>query len=66
MDFVKGLRDRTVFIVGSKKNAGKTTFLNYALNRLRGLCYRSWLEGIFLGLIRFHLSLGQWGKEQIL
>ncbi len=36
MDFVKGLRDRTVFIVGSKKNAGKTTFLNYALSRLRG------------------------------
>ncbi|MHB0997531.1 MAG: hypothetical protein ACYC2I_14300 [Elusimicrobiales bacterium] len=36
MDFVKGLRDRTVFIVGSRKNAGKTTFLNYALNRLRG------------------------------
>jgi len=36
MDFIKGLRDRTVFIVGSKKNAGKTTFLNYALNRLRG------------------------------
>lgn len=36
MDFVKGLRDRTVFIVGSRKNAGKTTFLNYALSRLRG------------------------------
>ena len=36
MDFVKSLKDRTVFIVGSKKNAGKTTFLNYALNRLRG------------------------------
>ncbi len=36
MDFVKGLKDRTVFIVGSRKNAGKTTFLNYALNRLRG------------------------------
>jgi hypothetical protein len=36
MDFVKGLKDRTVFVVGSKKNAGKTTFLNYALNRLRG------------------------------
>lgn len=36
MDFIKGLRDRTVFIVGSKKNAGKTTFLNYALSRLRG------------------------------
>jgi len=35
MDFIKGLKDRTVFIVGSKKNAGKTTFLNYALNRLR-------------------------------
>ena len=36
MDFVKGLRDRTVFIVGSRKNAGKTTFLNYALSRRRG------------------------------
>ncbi len=36
MHFIKGLKDRTVFIVGSKKNAGKTTFLNYALNRLRG------------------------------
>ncbi|OGR44680.1 MAG: hypothetical protein A2X35_05070 [Elusimicrobia bacterium GWA2_61_42] len=36
MDFIKGLKDRTVFIVGSKKNAGKTTFMNYALNRLRG------------------------------
>ena len=36
MDFIKGLKDRTVFIVGSKKNAGKTTFLNYALSRLRG------------------------------
>ncbi len=36
MDFVKTLKDRTVFIVGSKKNAGKTTFLNYALSRLRG------------------------------
>lgn len=35
MDFIKGLRNRTVFIVGSKKNAGKTTFLNYALSRLR-------------------------------
>ncbi|HBA61089.1 MAG TPA: hypothetical protein DCZ92_09780 [Elusimicrobia bacterium] len=36
MDFIKGLTDRTVFIVGSKKNAGKTTFLNYAMSRLRG------------------------------
>lgn len=36
MDFIKGLKDRTVFIVGSRKNAGKTTFLNYALSRLRG------------------------------
>ena len=36
MDSIKALRDRTVFIVGSRKNAGKTTFLNYALNRLRG------------------------------
>ncbi len=36
MPFIKSLKDRTVFIVGSKKNAGKTTFLNYALSRLRG------------------------------
>lgn len=36
MDSIKGLKDRTVFIVGSRKNAGKTTFLNYALSRLRG------------------------------
>jgi len=28
MDFIKGLKDRTVFIVGSRKNAGKTTFLH--------------------------------------
>lgn len=35
MDFVKGLKNRTVFIVGSRKNAGKTTLLNYALSRLR-------------------------------
>ncbi|PKM96911.1 MAG: hypothetical protein CVU79_11080 [Elusimicrobia bacterium HGW-Elusimicrobia-3] len=35
MHYLKGLRDRTVFIVGSRKNAGKTTFLNYALNHLR-------------------------------
>lgn len=36
MDYVQALAGRTVFIVGSKKNAGKTTFLNYALRRLRG------------------------------
>ncbi|HNW45436.1 MAG TPA: hypothetical protein PKI19_13110 [Elusimicrobiales bacterium] len=36
MDFIHGLKDRTVFIVGSCKNAGKTTFLNYAMSRLRG------------------------------
>ncbi|MEI7528705.1 MAG: hypothetical protein WCK76_07160 [Elusimicrobiota bacterium] len=36
MDFIRGLKDRTVFIVGSRKNAGKTTFLNYAMSRLRG------------------------------
>ncbi|OGS11494.1 MAG: hypothetical protein A2234_09840 [Elusimicrobia bacterium RIFOXYA2_FULL_58_8] len=36
MDFIHELKDRTVFIVGSQKNAGKTTFLNYAMNRLRG------------------------------
>ena len=35
MDLVEGLTGRTVFIVGSAKNAGKTTFLNYALSRLR-------------------------------
>jgi hypothetical protein len=36
MDPIHTLKDRTVFIVGSKKNAGKTTFLNYAMSRLRG------------------------------
>ena len=36
MDFIEGLKDRTVFIVGSKKNSGKTTFMNYAMSRLRG------------------------------
>ncbi len=30
------LSQRTVFITGSEKNAGKTTFLNYALRSLRG------------------------------
>jgi len=35
MDPIRTLKDRTVFIVGSKKNAGKTTFLNYAMSRLR-------------------------------
>lgn len=35
MYFIKALKNRTVFIVGSKKNAGKTTFLNYALHTLR-------------------------------
>jgi hypothetical protein len=35
MDLVEGLAGRTVFIIGSGKNAGKTTFLNYALSRLR-------------------------------
>lgn len=35
MDPILTLKDRTVFIVGSKKNAGKTTFLNYAMSRLR-------------------------------
>jgi hypothetical protein len=37
VDIVAGLAGRTVFIVGSGKNAGKTTFLNYALSRLRPL-----------------------------
>ncbi len=36
MDLINGLKGRTVFIVGSGKNAGKTTFLNYAMSRLRG------------------------------
>jgi hypothetical protein len=36
MDYLSALTGRTVFITGSKKNAGKTTFLNYALRRLRG------------------------------
>lgn len=36
MDLIRNLKGRDVFIVGSKKNAGKTAFLNYALSRLRG------------------------------
>lgn len=32
---VEALAGRTVFISGSAKNAGKTTFLNFALSRLR-------------------------------
>jgi len=32
---VSALRGKTVFITGSDKNAGKTTFLNYALARAR-------------------------------
>ncbi|MEA3306513.1 MAG: hypothetical protein U9Q34_01860, partial [Elusimicrobiota bacterium] len=35
MNVVKILRDKTTFIIGSKKNAGKTTFLNYSAARLR-------------------------------
>lgn len=31
----ESLIDKTTYIVGSDKNAGKTTFLNYALNKLR-------------------------------
>ncbi|MFA6091571.1 MAG: hypothetical protein WCU88_00285 [Elusimicrobiota bacterium] len=34
-DVIDGLRGRVIFITGSAKNAGKTTFLNYALNCLR-------------------------------
>ncbi len=29
------LKNKTTFLVGNKKNAGKTTFLNYALNHIR-------------------------------
>lgn len=36
MDMIKRLRGKVTFITGSEKNAGKTTFLNYALARLRG------------------------------
>ena len=32
---LRELQNKTTFIVGSEKNAGKTTFLNYALNKLR-------------------------------
>lgn len=35
MNLVKALSHKTTFIIGSKKNAGKTTFLNYALGLLR-------------------------------
>jgi len=37
MDLVESLAGRTAFIVGSAKNAGKTTLLNFALRRLRPL-----------------------------
>ncbi|MFA5161342.1 MAG: hypothetical protein WC421_03765 [Elusimicrobiales bacterium] len=33
---MKALLGKTVFIAGSEKNAGKTCFFNYALNKLRG------------------------------
>ena len=44
MNIAKTLKDRVTFIIGSKKNAGKTAFLNYALESLRpetGLAYLS-------------------------
>ncbi len=44
MNIAKMLKDRVTFIVGSKKNAGKTAFLNYALESLRfetGVAYLS-------------------------
>ena len=37
MDLIDNLAGRTVFIVGSAKNAGKTTLLNFALRRLHPL-----------------------------
>jgi hypothetical protein len=36
-DLVESLAGRTAFIVGSAKNSGKTTLLNFALRRLRPL-----------------------------
>jgi len=44
MNIPKTFKDRVTFIIGSKKNAGKTTFLNYALESLRpetGVAYLS-------------------------
>ena len=35
MNIAKTFKDRVTFIIGSKKNAGKTAFLNYALESLR-------------------------------
>ena len=35
MNITKLLRNKTTFIIGSKKNAGKTTFLNYSAASLR-------------------------------
>ncbi len=35
MNITKTFKDRVTFIIGSKKNAGKTAFLNYALESLR-------------------------------
>ena len=37
MELNKLLLNNTTFIVGSDKNSGKTTFLNYALRQLRGI-----------------------------
>ncbi|MFA6003934.1 MAG: hypothetical protein WC881_07690 [Elusimicrobiota bacterium] len=52
MQPVEALSGRTVFIAGSAKNAGKTTFLNFALSRLRPL-----------GRVGF-LSIGVDGEER--
>lgn len=35
MDLARRLKDKIIFIIGNNKNAGKTTFLNYALEQLR-------------------------------
>lgn len=36
--WVNSLIDSTTFILGNKKNAGKTTFMNLALNKIRKQC----------------------------
>ncbi|MDD2772116.1 MAG: hypothetical protein PHP45_00295 [Elusimicrobiales bacterium] len=36
MEIKSAVENKTVFIVGSEKNAGKTVFLNFALDSLRG------------------------------
>jgi hypothetical protein len=44
MDIARLLKNRVTFIIGSKKNAGKTVFLNYAVKKLRGRTRMAYLS----------------------